>query len=998
MNALSKSLRLLLLNDISSQHQRHAPIAPSLPAPQVPATFVHNGLNFNDLRDRTVPVAVQVYINENQIGLGDIVDLLWNGIAVGSQSVTEDNLTTARMVFLILPLNIPNGTAVVNYHVTGFTGLGELVSYDHPPFLVKRSLPGGPDPLGNTPDINENLPLPTIKDSAVEGGKTVEIYPHYLNIAEGDVLTLHWGSDTVPIVITAEQVLNPQLPLTIEIPANIIAANPGLVGVTYEIRDTVKNWSLFSLETTVEIGGPAPLLAPSVRDANDDGTLLDVDALNGARVAIQITVSRNLLVFPCRLRLKWTGQTLGGITIFQEVLHEVTVTANRITLWVDNIKAAALVGSSATISYEAYLDESYKPVLGQTRYSESISVGLTGEPVTLAKPSLTNVTGDTYNPDTIAGTHQEAIVPPYTFMAVGQSVMLIWQGVTANGAVVYETRTVNIESDAQLGAPISFQIEKHLATVLAGGSLKVSYKVTADGVQYSSQALALTVDGQVNTLPPPTTEPVFANGEVDPNVLGDVINVIVQANGILLPGDLITVNWHGKPDASTNPTASFPATGDLSVPIATRPFITGNANTFVEVWYTVWRNNAPFGSSRVLTLHIGELGQVPWPAPIIIDATGSQANPVNPIKPGTTDEENTATVVIVDTRLKTGDKITVLWQTANGDLTIPNFVVVTPERAEVLVPREVFAASMGLRVQLLYVVLRNTIAIGTSPAVDLRVSPLPQSAYPTPFIAEADAWKVLDSSTFTGNATLKVAPWIMISEGMVVWVILRGTLKNGSPWTLRLYDGYQLRAQDIVPGLSRAVLRDRLAELDNYSSLSVEMKVAFDGNTDETQALPCPGANYIFRSTGKFLEVTEFRSNNWNGWKAGPAASDPRDLSYVEFQQNPALFNNTFTNNSAGIVMYKDFSKTFIVGKTYQFYMHACDYPSRYNTHAFLWTSVDSRPISPAPVDIGDSTHWVPVVGTFVATSTAFQIQVNNNTASGLGNDYIMSWFSLTEL
>ncbi|WP_277964134.1 hypothetical protein [Pseudomonas sp. RIT-To-2] len=817
MTTLSQALRRVTLNEQRRVNpKRHDGLLPTLSPAIIPSVLVHGGLNNSDLRDPRTAVLVQVVVQLDW-GVGDRLDLYWNDLVVASETISRGDQELSQISFRVFPGDIPDGIAQVHYHLTGLVGGGERASHQHAPFLVKRTVPGNPDPDSSTPYINERLrPVTGIPSSmpADQGALVVGI-PRYEHITADDLITVYWSGVPVTKQVSAAEASGG--PLSLVISADIIRDNPGInLAVTYDIRDTVSNWSLFSVAQHIDVEGANALLAPAVRDA-DDNDVLDMDALGGRDVAIQVPVNGNLDV-PSAGTLTWTGQPVVGPAVLFKLPFSITQAATRVTLYVPNSQAAALVGSTATVYYDGVK-------AGVPSRSRRVTVGLVGQPVELAVPRLTGVTGTTYNPDLITGSHQEVVVPAYGFMAVGQGVTLVWEGITASGGSVYQTWTRPIEQASQIGLPISFQVEKAYATALVGGSLRVSYRVASLGQEYPSDVLVLAVSGQVNTLPAPETDPHFPGGQVDPGQVGNTVNVVVRANTVLLPGDSITVHWHGRPDASINPTASFPSTGDLLVQIAKVPYVTGNANGAVDIWYDARRNGVIIGSSRFLTLTIGEAGQQPWPAPIVIDATGGQANPLSPIRPNTSNTANTATVVLTDSRLAVGDTVSVVWRYLDGtpaaNLSGP---VTISGTALVNVPSAVIATSLDSTVEVVCVVFRNGQSIGTSPALRLQVSGMPQSALPTPAITQAQGAD-LNVSNLNGDATATVVAWPLITLGQRYWLRAQGNLSDGSATTIELASD---RPVTSLNGVSHVIPLARLQALRDGSDLTLEMRVAFD--------------------------------------------------------------------------------------------------------------------------------------------------------------------------
>ncbi|EIK94856.1 hypothetical protein PMM47T1_20208, partial [Pseudomonas sp. M47T1] len=698
---------------------------------------------------------------------------------------------------------------------------------------VKVSVPGNPDPDPSTPYINEDLLPPTGIPAVIDAASAVDLtlgIPRYENLHAGDVITLYWTGISVTHTVTAAEASTPTLPLNIVVSADIIRANPGLaLVVNYDIRDVVKNWSLFSLSTHTDVEAPGGLLAPAVRDA-DDADVLDVDGLGGGDVAIWVPVNGNLAVGDQGV-LTWVGQPVLGSQVTYTQPFVIAQAATRLTLYVPNGQAAALVGSTASVYYDV-----------NGRRSSRASVSLIGQPVTLALPHLTNVTPPDYNPDLIPGSTQEVIVPAYAFMAVGQRVTLVWDGTSASGGNVYDTFERDIQSQSQVGRDISFQVDKNLAAALAGGSLKVSYKVAVGGQEYASLELELNVVGQVNTLPAPETDPVFANGFVDPNLIGNSLDVVIKPNGVLQPGDEISVHWHGLPNQSYNVEVDFPAAGNLVVPIAKDPFVLGNVNNLVEVWYAVRRNGVIFGSSRKLTLNIGEASQQPWPAPSVMDGTGGNANPWSPIKPGTNSEENTATVAVNDARLAPGDVVGVVWFLPDGTyLAILWFTVSTAGQARIPIAREFLAQSLGQTIRVDYVVFRGDDVVGTSLELSLTVLALPSSVLPTPAINEA-VNDELDVQRLLVDATATVAAWPFMTTGQLYWLEARGTLADGSATVIPLASAQPVTS---LSGVTRSIPLARLQALRDGSALMVEMSVAFAGDAGATVTFPL--RHYVVR-------------------------------------------------------------------------------------------------------------------------------------------------------
>jgi hypothetical protein len=844
MTTLNNALRLLQLQIQHSQSPAisafgaapYHPGTPTLPAPQVPALLVHNGLNKNDLHDPAVPVAVQVVLQSDMLENDDLT-LYLNDTAVAVETVRPEHMESGIVTFYLLPSVFPQeGQVTLHYHHRVPPSDSFSVSENAGPFLVKQTVPGNPDPDPSTPYVNERLtPITGIPNPVPPGRELTVVIPRYVNIAENDEIVLHWSNQEIRKTVTAAEASNAGTPLTMTVSADIIDSTPGLgLIVRYDIHDTVKNWSLYSLETYADVEPPGALHAPTVRDANDYDEL-DMDGLDGDEVAIQIPVNGNLSVGTEGV-LTWTGIPVIGPRLTFTLPFKIERLTTRITLMVPNEKATALVGSTATVYYEATLN-------GVSTPSQRTSVVVIGEPVTLAEPTLTGVPGDTYNPASVIGTHQEVVVPAYGFMARGQAVILHWEGRTASGSPFYFQERKELASDTR--QDVHFLIDKIYATGLGTNTtLKVYYEIIAEGTTYASPTLELTVVGVPSNLPKPTTDPVFANGEIDPGAIVDAIEVVIEPNSSLAPGDLLTVKWLGRSNASIILTDQiFPRSGSLKIRIGKTPYIDGNSNGYVDVSYEARRNGQPVGSSQVLQLHVGEAAELPWPLPKVVDATNGEVSTWQPVKPGTSYDSNTATVIVTDSRIQAGDIVAVIWRLPDGtDLTVP-WMLAGAGEGRVPVPATVLVRSLGQTVQVGYVVFRGPASdlVGNSALASLQVGTLPANALSELIILEAannGAGPEFDVSRLSGDATLRVGRWPMIEVGQPVWLTLAGIKTDGSSYSkVLLSPPSTVESAWASLGYRTARVDQTEAKaLEDGSALNLTMKVALDNSLDESGA------------------------------------------------------------------------------------------------------------------------------------------------------------------
>lgn len=132
-------------------------------------------------------------------------------------------------------------------------------------------------------------------------------------------------------------------------------------------------------------------------------------------------------------------------------------------------------------------------------------------------------------------------------------------------------------------------------------------------------------------------------------------------------------------------------------------------------------------------------------------------------------------------------------------------------------------------------------------------------------------------------------------------------------------------------------------------------------------------------------DITDFNDRTFNGWERGPAANE-RDLSIRLAQGSPSdyvLYNNTFTNSSAGVLLKKTFPN-LKVGATYQFRISAQRANQQYDA-PILRLSTSQEEASPA---VTLSVQWVDLSLSFTARTKTIELRINSDQPSGLGNDY----------
>lgn len=111
--------------------------------------------------------------------------------------------------------------------------------------------------------------------------------------------------------------------------------------------------------------------------------------------------------------------------------------------------------------------------------------------------------------------------------------------------------------------------------------------------------------------------------------------------------------------------------------------------------------------------------------------------------------------------------------------------------------------------------------------------------YPMPRLLEAING-VLYVNRIPGNATAAVERWAQIAVGQYYWAKATGTLKDNRPYSFYFARGVQVNTADLAKGLEITVPRSELVKFKHNTTLTIEFSVSFNGNNDESQALPFP--------------------------------------------------------------------------------------------------------------------------------------------------------------
>lgn len=259
---------------------------------------------------------------------------------------------------------------------------------------------------------------------------------------------------------------------------------------------------------------------------------------------------------------------------------------------------------------------------------------------------------------------------------------------------------------------------------------------------------------------------------------------------------------------------------------------------------------------------------------------------------------------------------------------------------------------------------------------------------PVPVVPQA-VDDVLNVQKPDGVSGITVAlRWPLMSVDQLTTLHVFGQSADGSPRTLLVADAEPVTEAEIEQEWFRPVAWEQLQGLKDGSDLMFVFRVVQDEGSCACPVLFPPLSLLVQNQKYEYEDKTTFKvddgTDDWNGWKRGAAGSDLDDLVIKPDEDFHVLQNNTFTNNSAGVVL----SKKFIdleMGQVYEFGMTVR-----------RWNLVDPFPklaleTNTQSVLIGTnltSTDWIELKGRFTADTSTMELSIVSEVSTGNGNDY----------
>ncbi|WP_338478008.1 hypothetical protein VRB67_16410 [Pseudomonas trivialis] len=202
------------------------------------------------------------------------------------------------------------------------------------------------------------------------------------------------------------------------------------------------------------------------------------------------------------------------------------------------------------------------------------------------------------------------------------------------------------------------------------------------------------------------------------------------------------------------------------------------------------------------------------------------------------------------------------------------------------------------------VTTRSTVTRVCEVFTDLKFSVPATSSIPE--VSEAIEG-VLDLGKFTGDATVKVRKWSFMTAGHKGWLEARGTLKNGSPYTITLMADEPITADEVENGVSRVIPRTELAKLADNSQLVFVFKTSVEACCEEGPMVVFPELELMVKL--RLIEIEEkFEAQTLSTFPAKGGVDTPTMTITFEHGEATAgivqFHNHAFaSDNHYGVVL-----------------------------------------------------------------------------------------------
>ena len=344
------------------------------------------------------------------------------------------------------------------------------------------------------------------------------------------------------------------------------------------------------------------------------------DAMAEVGITVTVVAYQNMAAGD-RLQLDWGGQRL---------LHDPLVDSQvgqPVTFLVTKDTLVAAPGP-VVVRYEVR-----DKVNNWSKWSLSAQTDVEAGGDLLAAPRVVDAVGGIIDLAVLGEKDAHVQTPPYPDMESGDSVVLTWQGETAEGVAIPVIQSHDVLGD-EVGWPLDFYIPNDKVRTIAQGQAVSTYKVTpVTGQPIPSRRTTTRVIGKVALFPPPTVQGAVG-GVLDPADLpstGAILTIL--ASDLIKPGNFISLLWDGVTAGGTSLPYhdDFPVTGSMEGGPIDRPIplvnITPLLNGTATASFILMKDGAQLPSdSQVVQIKSQDAY---LPIPTIDFAEGDTLDPAN---------------------------------------------------------------------------------------------------------------------------------------------------------------------------------------------------------------------------------------------------------------------------------------------------------------------------------------------------------------------------------
>lgn len=439
------------------------------------------------------------------------------------------------------------------------------------------------------------------------------------------------------------------------------------------------------------------------------------------------------------------------------------------------------------------------------------------------------------DPDTLGSTGCLFLAPAYQAMQAGDRVTLHFSGYDDYGDFDEECLVDYQVTDQNVGRSMHWRVPRGQFDWIDGGYAEVFYRIAfVDGGEFDSAQ-------QTYQIGPPPADPALlsapfiqghAGGPLDPVEFPDGLTIRIPSYENLHTADWTLLHINDEPgSAALRADLTTLASGIQGVNLDAGALA---GLTRLKLGYQVAREGLGLVSQEldVEVLQPRSLSKVQ------IDDAHTESPEPNLVLDANSAITG-AYVDVPDPGLRPGERLQLHWQ---GRSSAGSHVHTLPASSQppyrFAIPATAVAANMeatagaaAKRFPVFYRLVREAGGYEESPPVQLRITPLSQSAYPIIQCAEASGTTLSLAAVPAGGATLNLPSWAFMAVGQRVRIMFRGVRGNGQALVAVLHDS-DVTAGDV--GRKEVSVKLSIEQLRQHAlgqDFTLDVKLNFENET-----------------------------------------------------------------------------------------------------------------------------------------------------------------------